>query len=199
MHADDAHPPADLDRNIQTRRSLRSFSDQAVSPETLRALFEAARWAASCFNEQPWRFVYATREQPQEFDRLLQCLGEYNQGWAREAPVLILTLASKHFAKNQKVNRHAEHDLGLAMGNLSLQAVSLGLFVHEMAGFDAAKAVQDLGVPEEFSAVTMATIGYPGPPENLSENLREKETAPRERKALSEIVFRGTFGAQDGL
>lgn len=194
MHPENTHPDSNLDKNIQARQSLRSFSDQAVEPATLHVLFEAARWAASCFNEQPWRFVYATREQPAEFDRLLHCLVEHNQSWAREAPVLIATLAAKHFAKNGKPNHHAGHDLGLAMGNLSLQAASLGLHVHEMAGFDAAKVMSDLNVPAEYEALTMATIGYPGKPDQLSDALREKETAPRSRKPLSELVFRGSFG-----
>ncbi len=199
MPADDAQPPQNLDQNIQNRRSLRSFADRPVSADTLRKLFEAARWAASCFNEQPWRFVYATRGEAAEFESLLQCMGEFNQVWAKEAPVLLLTLAAKRFAKNDKENRHAEHDLGLAMGNLSLQATSLGLHVHEMAGFDPEKAMRELKVPDDYTAVTMATIGYPGSPEQLSEALQAKESAPRSRKALSEIVFRGRFGASDGL
>ncbi|MCR9143607.1 MAG: nitroreductase family protein [bacterium] len=199
MTANENQPASNLDKNIQTRRSLRSFADKNVDAETLRTLFEAARWAASCFNEQPWRFVYATREEPAEFERLLACLVEFNQAWAKAAPVLMLTLAAKSFEKNGKANRHAEHDLGLALGNLSLQAASLGLHVHEMAGFDAAQAAQDLGVPPEYTVVSMATIGYPGDPQNLSEALREKEAAPRTRKALSEIVFRGGFGELNGL
>lgn len=188
-------PDSRLDQNIQNRRSLRSFADKPVSPETLEVLFEAARWAASCFNEQPWRFIYATRENPEEFECLAACLAGFNPNWANKAPVLIVTLAAKHFAANGKPNRHAQHDVGLAMGNLSLQAVSLGLTVHEMAGFDAAKVVADLGVPEEFEPVTMAAVGYPGTPDQLSDALREKELAPRSRKPLAELVFRGTFGA----
>lgn len=187
-------PDPGLIEAIQFRRSPRSFTDQSVAPETLRLLFEAARWSASCFNEQPWRFVYARREDSADFARLAACLVEFNRSWAANAPVLLLSCVTTHFEKNGKPNRHAEHDLGLALGNLSLQAASLGLQIHEMAGFDPERAVTELGLPAGVVPLTVATIGYPGDPAQLDEALRAKESAPRTRKPLSEFVFQNTYG-----
>ncbi len=182
------------------RWSPRAFADKAVEPDKLKQLFEAARWAASAFNEQPWRFVLATKDRPDDYARVLGCLVEANQSWAKHAPVLMINCVSELYAKNGKDNTCAEHDLGLAMGNLSAQATALGLVVHQMAGIDADKAKNDLNIPGGFKAFTGVALGYEGDPGQLDEGWqRDAETAPRERKPFGDFVFDGTFGEASKL
>lgn len=178
---------------IAKRKSIRAFSEQKVAPEKLELLFEAARWAPSSANEQPWRFIVATQENPEHFQALLACLNEGNRRWAKDASVLILTVAKMSFSHSGKPNRYAFHDLGLALGNLTIQATALDLFVHPMAGFDDAKARKDLQIPEDFEPVVIAAIGYLGNPDNLPEDLRQRELSPRVRRPISEIVFAGSW------
>ena len=135
---------------IAQRWSPRSFAEKEIPKEDVASLFEAARWAASSFNEQPWRFVVAARSDREGFEKIVGCLVEGNRAWARSASLLIITAVRTRFARNDKTNRHAAHDLGLAVGNLSLQATDLGLSLHQMAGFDADKARETLGIPEGF-------------------------------------------------
>ena len=130
------HP---IEEILRRRWSPRAFSDRIVEPEKLQSLWEAARWAASSFNEQPWYFIVATKQKLEEHARLLSCLVEKNQQWARLAPVLMVSIAKLNFEKTGKPNRHAFHDVGLAMGNMLVQATALGLFVHQMAGFSPEK------------------------------------------------------------
>ena len=185
---------------LAQRWSPRSFAEQAVEPEKLGALFEAARWAASAFNEQPWRFVVASKDQPEDFARLLGCLVEANQAWAKAAPVLLITVVADRFKRNDKPNRCAEHDLGLAMGNLSAQATELGLVVHQMAGIDQDKCVTELGIPDGYHAVTACAIGYAGDPAALPEDwMRDAETAKRDRNPFDDFFFGGTFGNSPSL
>ncbi|MGH7236266.1 MAG: nitroreductase family protein, partial [Nitrospiraceae bacterium] len=124
---------------LQKRWSPRAFSGRAVEADKLRILFEAARWAPSSFNEQPWSFIVATKDDQANFDRLLRCLLEGNRAWARHAPVLRLSVAKLRFEEDGEPNRHAFHDVGLAVENLVIQATALGLVVHQMAGFDVQK------------------------------------------------------------
>lgn len=179
---------------IKKRWSPRAFSSREVEPEKLCQLFEAARWAPSSYNEQPWRFIVATRREPEKFSLLFQCLKEGNRRWAGNAPVLVLSVARTRFRHNGQPNRHALHDVGLAVGNLLLQAMALDLYVHQMAGFDPESARQLLQIPEEFEPVAMMAIGYLGDVAQLPADLAEKERAPRKRKALSELVFDGSWG-----
>jgi len=179
---------------LARRSSPRAFAAVPVARALLGSLFEAARWAPSCFNEQPWRFVFAVREDAEAFARLGSCLAESNARWATAAPVLMLSVAKANFARNDRPNRHALHDVGLAMENLVLQAEALGLAVHQMAGFDLARARDLLAVPPGFEPVAMAAIGYRGDADQLPEPLRQRELAPRERQPLSELVFEGRFG-----
>ena len=179
---------------IRRRWSPRAFSSQSVGDAELGSLLEAARWAASCMNEQPWRFIVARRENQVEFDRLLSCLNEGNQRWAQGAAVLILSVARQTFARNGKPNRHALHDVGLATAQLSLQATALGLAVHPMAGFSAAKARDLYAIPEEFEPVAALAVGYPGLPEDLPDDLRARELAERSRHPQTEFAFAGTWG-----
>ncbi len=183
---------------IRERWSPRAFAPKMVEPEKLHSLFEAARWAASCFNEQPWNFIVATKENEEEFARVLGCLVEGNVLWAQHAPVLMLSVASLNFARNGKPNRHAFHDVGLAAATLTLQATALGLVVHQMAGFSTAKAREEFAIPDGYEAVAAIALGYQGDPESLPDDLRQKELAPRTRRAADSFVFTGKWGHTEG-
>lgn len=160
----------------------------------LLTLLEAARWAPSSSNEQPWRFVVATKEEPADYDRLLACLLEGNRKWAYRAPVLILSVTRMDFEEDGRPNRHAFHDVGLATENLLLQATALGLVAHPMAGFDIEKARADLKIPSGYEPVAMIAVGYPGELSVLPDYLQQRELKPRERKPLTEIAFSGQWG-----
>ena len=179
---------------LKQRWSPLAFSEQKVEPEKLASVLEAARWAASSFNEQPWSFIVATKENPAEFERLLSCLAEGNQGWAKKAPVLMITVAKLHFEKNGVENRHALHDVGQAVTSLSLQATALGLYIHQMAGFDLAKARELYGIPEGYEPVCAIALGYGAAVETLPENLQQRELAPRVRKPIESFTFTGSWG-----
>ena len=179
---------------VARRWSPRAFADRPIEADKLYRLLEAARWAPSSYNAQPWRFIVATKEQPDVYARLLGCLVEFNQEWARQAPVLMITVAERNFSHNGKPNAHAWHDVGLATQNLLVEAMSLDLYGHAMAGFDAEKARAEFGIPPEFEPVAAVALGYLGEAETLPEKLAEQERAPRERKPLEELVFSGTWG-----
>lgn len=184
---------------LRRRWSPRAFAARMVEPEKLRSLWEAARWAPSCFNEQPWSLVIATREDKTDYDRLLSCLTESNRTWAHHAPVLMLSVAKLYFEEDGKPNRHAFHDVGLAVENLAIQAVALNLFVHQMAGFSIERAREQFGIPERYEPVAMIAVGYPGDPSILPDRLREREFRPRSRKAITEFVFSGVWGKTSPL
>lgn len=180
------HPIHEL---IADRWSPRAFADTRVEAEALGSLFEAARWAASCFNEQPWRFLVASRDtDPDGHARLATCLMSGN-AWAARAPVLALSVAKRTFTRNDKPNRHAAHDVGLAVGNLSIQAQACGLVLHQMGGFDGEKARAELGIPDDHDPIAMIAIGYPGAADSLPDELAARERAPRERLPLRSILF----------
>lgn len=172
---------------IGGRWSPRAFAERPVEPEKLKSLFEAARWAPSSYNEQPWRFWVATREHPAALERLQSYLTEGNS-WAKRAPVLVLSAYKLHRERDGLPNRMAFRDLGAAEQNLALQAFALGLVVHQMEGFDHERAKREL-LPDGFEPGTMSAIGYLGDPDTLPEKLRERELRPRVRKPLGEIVF----------
>ena len=153
----------------------------------LRSLFEAARWAASSYNEQPWNYLVATRENPLEFGRLLSCLVEANQAWAKAAPVLVLGVVNLRFAKNNQDNRAAVHDLGLAAGNLLVEATTRGLSVHQMIGILPDKAREIYQIPEHFEAWTAMAIGYRADPAKLPEALKERRPGAAATKALAQV------------
>ncbi|MCE9529927.1 MAG: nitroreductase family protein [Planctomycetes bacterium] len=179
---------------LRTRWSPRAFDAKAVEPAKVKSLLEAARWAPSSYNEQPWAFLIATKAQPAEHAKLLECLIEFNQSWAKAAPLLIITVAHTSFAMNAKPNRHAFHDVGLAMANLTIQATAEGLVVHQMAGILPDKVRELYAVPADWDAVTGVAIGYPGDPATLNDALREKELAERTRKPQASFVFSGSWG-----
>ncbi len=180
---------------FQVRWSPRAFSDRPVSDQDLKTILEAARWAASSYNEQPWRFIIARKSDQESYDRLLDVLIPYNQAWARLAPVLMITAAKRSFSHNGKENLHARHDVGAALAHLMLQATALGLHAHGMAGFDAEKARRELGIPDDYEPVAAVAIGYLGPIERLPESYHQAEVAPRKRKPLDELVFDGRWDA----
>lgn len=188
--ADPQYPIHDL---IRQRWSPLAFSEQLVEQELLCSVLEAARWAASSYNEQPWSFIIATRDNGAEFERLLGCLAEGNQEWARNAPVLMLSVAKLHFERNGVENRHAFHDVGAAAATLALQAAALGLFIHQMAGFDVEKARELFSIPAGYEPVAAIALGYIGDPQTLSERLQPREVAPRNRKVLEKFVFTGRW------
>jgi nitroreductase len=174
------------------RYSPRAFSDRDVTEEELVLLMEAARWAPSSRNEQPWRFL-VTRRGGEGHHGLLDSLNPGNARWAEHAPVLVLVLANALFQRDGSPNLHAWHDTGLAVSQLTVQAMALGMGVRQLAGFDADKARSAFGIPSEFDAVSVLAIGYPGDPHTLPEDLREREMQRSPRKPLGEIVHRGAF------
>jgi nitroreductase len=178
---------------LAARWSPYAFADQLVPEADVRSLFEAARWAPSSYNEQPWSYIVATKDDPEQFQRLLSCLIERNQIWAQAAPVLALGVVSLRFARNGQDNRAAVHDLGLAAGNLLVEATVRGLFVHQMAGILPDRAREIYGIPEGFEAWTGLAIGYQGDPTSLPARLRERDLVARQRKHLCEFVFSGQW------
>jgi nitroreductase len=194
--ADAQYPIHDL---IKRRWSPRAFSDRVIEHDTLRSLLEAARWAPSSNNEQPWNFIVATKDDQAEFSRLLSCLVEGNSLWAQHAPVLMVSVARMSFEDDGKPNRHAFHDVGQAVANLIVQATALGLMVHQMAGFHPDKVRELYGVPKEFEPVAAIALGYPGDPKSLPDKLRTRELAPRERKHIAEFVFTGRWGRSSSM
>ena len=195
-HASPDHPVHEL---IAKRWSPYAYADRPVSLEDLRSLFEAARWAPSSYNEQPWSYIVATRDDRREYDRVLSCLVEGNQAWAKAAPVLGLGCTSLNFTLNGKPNAAAIHDLGLAAGNLCLEATARGLHVHQMIGILPDNARQEFKIPEGVQPLTGFAIGYAADASALPEKLKERDLAPRTRKPLAKFVFGGQWGNRSAI
>jgi nitroreductase len=196
MKAITDYPVSDL---IAARWSPYSFTNKPVSDEDLRSLFEAARWAASSYNEQPWNYLVAKKEDAQEFNRLLSCLVEFNQSWAKQASALIIGISRLTSSRNNEPNRAAIHDLGLADATLVLEATARGLSAHQMIGILPDKVRELYAVPEGYEPMVAVAIGYAGAPENLPEALRSRDLARRPRKPLKEFVFHGKWGVTSEL
>lgn len=175
---------------ILRRWSPRAFADREVPSGDLEKLFVAASWAASSYNEQPWRF-FLGRRGDETYKKIFDSLVEFNKGWAKTAPVLVLSVASKKFAHDGSPNGYALHDTGAATAYLGLQATALGLHTHSMAGFDKELARASFGVPSDYDIGAVTAIGYLGDPEELPEAYRKGEVAPRTRKPVAEFVFSG--------
>jgi nitroreductase len=171
---------------LANRWSPRSFSSRPVETERLAQLFEAARWAPSSYNAQPWSFIVATREDAEGFTRLLSTLVEPNRQWAQNAPVLILGVTKRDFIHADLANRHAMYDLGQGVANLTLEASTLGLQVHQMGGFDSAAARELFSIPEGYEAGAMLALGYPDESGSVPDS--------RSRKPLTDFVFSGRWG-----
>jgi nitroreductase len=185
------YPVHDL---ILRRWSPRAFSDEDVSPGVLRSLFEAARWAASSYNDQPWAYIVATKSDQENFGKMVGVLMDLNATWAKHAPVLAISAVRQNFKHNGAPNRVALHDLGAANAQLTFEATSRGLVVHQMAGFDREKAREAFAIPAGWEPVSALAMGYPGDPESLPEQLRKNELAARTRKPLSDFVMTGSWG-----
>ena len=179
---------------IKNRRSRRAYAEKSVEPEKIRSLFEAARWAPSSLNEQPWLYIYATRDQEALYSKIFEAVKEGNKVWARHAPLLIVSLIRKNFIRFDSPNPSAKYDLGAANAFLSLQAAHLGLNVHQMAGFETQAMISNLRIPERYEPVIVMAIGYPGDIESLPENLKARELSPRERYVETEFVMNNAFG-----
>jgi nitroreductase len=179
---------------IRERWSPRAFSRKEISSEDLRSLFEAARWAPSSSNEQPWAFIVATRNDNENFSKALQPLVEFNANWAKNAYVLGFAVAELAFAKNNTPNRNAHYDTGAAMSQLTTEATSRGIFVHQMAGFDPDTAREVFEIPSGWDAIAAFAMGYPGDPASLPQPYRDRETAPRVRKPIREFVMNVKWG-----
>ena len=188
-----------IDKILKRRWSPRAFSDRMVEPEKLQSLFEAARWAPSSSNEQPWQFIVATKQAPEDHARLLSCLVEGNQQWARLAPVLMVSVAKLNFDKTGKPNRHAFHDVGLAVGSMLVEATALDLFVHQMAGFSPEKVREIYRVPDGFEPVAAIAVGYGEDVEDIPEAFRQAESGPRSRRPIQSFVFQGQWGQPSPL
>ena len=202
MHQKLAHTHVPIHDLLARRWSGRAFDrDRPVSRESLEALLEAARWAPSCYGDEPWRFIVWDRFRDETaWQQAFECLGEWNQKWARTAPVLLLSAADSVFTKNDKPNRWGQHDTGAAGENLCLQAVALGLMAHPMGGFDADKARRVFGIPERFTPMAMIAVGHPAPAATLEGEYYDAEIAARGRTPLGTRCFEGgwdiPFGAR---
>ena len=188
------HPIPDIHELLRSRWSPYAFAPAALPDDAALRLLEAARWAPSSYNEQPWAFIVAAREDSAEFEALLSCLVPANQAWARNAGLLLLTVASLKFRHNSRPNRHAWHDVGLAVAQLTVQATAMGLRVHQMAGIDAERAREQYEIPESWEPVTAVAVGRPGRPESLPAEVAARDAERRPRKALEEFVFAEAFG-----
>ena len=185
------HPIHEL---ITHRWSPRAFDAKPIPANVLRSLFEAARWAPSSSNEQPWAYIVATHDNAEEFAKMTSVLVEFNANWAKHAAVLALAVSELCFAKTGAPNRNAQYDTGAATALLSLEATAHGLFVHQMAGFDPEKARQVFAIPTGWEPIAAIAIGYPGQPETLPQPYKDRELAPRVRKPLQEFVMTGQWG-----
>jgi nitroreductase len=195
-----ADPGYPINELMERRWSPRVFEEgRTVEREKILTLLEAARWAPSCFNDQPRHFLVFDGSDAEVLERARGCLSPGN-AWATKAPVLMLSVARETFEQNGKPNRWAQHDVGLATENLLLEAVELGLVSHPMAGYDAERARSESGIPEGFTPIAMIAIGYPysGRVDDLDEKIRAKELAPRARKQIGEIAFAGTWNKPYG-
>jgi nitroreductase len=186
------HP---IEPALARRWSPYIFSKRPVAQTDLRSLFEAARWAPSSFNEQPWRFLVAVQDDQKAFQRLLETLTPGNQAWAAQAPVLIVTVVQTAFSRNDKPNRTALHDLGLAVANLTFEATARGLVVHQMAGIDLEAARRTASVPDGYEVATAIAVGYRGDPDEAADPAHaDRDRKARTRRPLAETVFGADFG-----
>jgi nitroreductase len=182
----------DINHVIVNRWSPRSFVDAEIGDKELFSLFEAARWAPSSSNSQPWRFIYAKRNS-KSWNNIFNLLVDFNKKWCADASVLVVIVSRKNFENNGQPSITHQFDTGAAWENLAIQAVSQGLITHAMAGFDYEKARQGLEVPDDYQVIAMIAIGKRGPKEKLSSELQAREI-PNTRKSLTEIVMEGKFG-----
>lgn len=194
---------ADVDHDIldlfRTRWSPRAFADRPVEPGKLRRMLEAARWTMSSYNEQPWRYLVARKEDGAAYEKLLRCLTEGNQEWAHLAPVLMLSFYRTTFARNDRTNRCAKHDLGAASTALTIQARAMDLYVHQMAGIQRDVVRETYDVPDDVEPMVGLAVGYLGDPSDLPERRQASERKSRSRMPLSDFVFEERWGQTASL
>jgi nitroreductase len=178
---------------IKDRRSKRAYSTTVVSEETIRSLFEAARWAPSSMNEQPWVYLYAVADNKELWNKIFASLNDSNKVWAQHAPLLVVSLARKTLLRNGVINGAAKYDVGAANALLSLQATHAGLNVHQMGGYNKQVLIDNLNIPETHEPTVVMAIDYPGDPETLNDNLKAREVAPRERYTQEFFVHTKPF------
>ncbi|NER06095.1 MAG: nitroreductase family protein [Okeania sp. SIO3C4] len=178
---------------IRRRWSPRGFSDKPITEDIAMSLFEAARWAPSSYNEQPWRFIYAMKNDEEAFQKLCSCLVPGNVEWAKNAPMLVLAVAKKTYSHNGKHYRHSMHDLGLALGNFTVEATSRDLYLRQMGGFVVDKSREVFEIPNDYEPATMVAVGYLGSVESLTDNFVKTEYKQQVRKPIEELVFNGFF------
>lgn len=180
-----------INETIANRWSGRAFdATKAVSKEQIVSLCEAARWAPSCFGDEPWRFmVWDKNSNADAWQKAFDCLVPGNQEWVKNAPVLLLVCADTLFGHNQKPNRWAQYDTGAAAENLCLQAADLGLMAHQMGGFNVDAIREAFAIPEQFTLMAMVAVGYAGDANQLSDDLKARELAARKRKPLADLFF----------
>ena len=198
-HPKIANPDYPVLDHIKERWSPRSFAATAVESDKLLTMFEAARWSESSSNVQPWSFIIATQQDPDSFSAIVDTLMPGNIPWASKAPVLILTITQTYLPERERPHAYGWYDMGLAVQNMTVQATSMGLYLHQMAGFSKEKARENFNIPEHYEPLTVIALGYLGKAEDLPEDRRASEVEPRSRKTLSEFVFEGTWGEVSAL
>ena len=185
----------DINNLSKNRWSPRAFSNKPVEPEKITALLEAARWSPSAFNEQPWRFIVGKKEDD-TWNNILKSLIEWNQQWAKTAPLLVLNIARINFTHNNTPNDVALYDLGQAVAAMTLEGVHQNLFSHQMTGFDGVLVEKLFNIPEGYKAVSVTAFGYYGNPQDIPDDIAKMETNERSRKEIREIVFSTSFGKE---
>ena len=190
-----AQTKAEIIEILAKRWSSRAYdAERGVANEALVSIMEAARWAPSCFGEQPWRFIVCNRmTNPSAWENALSCLTERNQAWARHTPVLIHAIAKAHFSHNDKPNRWSQYDTGAAMFALVTQATTLGLMTRQMGGFDMEKSRATFGIPEGHTPMAFVAVGYAAPADHLDDAFQEAEKEPRLRHPLTTLFFDGKW------
>lgn len=185
-----------IDPTLANRWSGRAYdASKAVSKEQIIALLEAARWAPSCFGDQPWRFVVWDKQTDNKsWQKAFDCLAPANQAWVKDTPVLMLVCADTLFNHNQKPNRWGQYDTGAAAENICLQAASMGLMAHQMGGFDSDKARETFAIPEQYIPMAMLCVGYAADIKTVTGDALDRETAARTRRPLNELFFDGSWG-----
>ena len=188
----------DIHPLLKKRWSPRAFSEKPIENEKLQRMFEAARWSPSASNEQPWAYILG-KKGDETFNKIMSSLVEFNQIWCQFAPVLVVGCAKKDVVKGEGENLYRMYDIGQSVAHLTFQAASEGLYVHQMAGFDAEKTNELFDIPTNFEAVSVLAIGYMGDPKILHPKLEKLEYSDRERKPFKKFVFSGNFGKDSGL
>ncbi len=178
---------------IRLRRSRRAYASRSIEAEKIKSLFEAARWAPSSMNEQPWKYIYATKATSDLWNKIFDSLTAGNRIWVKDAPLLIVSLSRKYFSGNDMPNESARYDMGAANAFLSLQATELGLNVHQMGGYDPSRLKSNLNIPDEYDLGVVMAVGYLGNAEQLPENLKQREEGPRFRFVQEQFVMNTSF------